>query len=52
MNSNNNNNNNNMNSKSMYNRSKIPRLNVMFNELEENKKIYDDAELDKEIVKL
>ena len=45
-------NSNNLNSKSMYNRSKIPRLNVMFNELEENKKVYDEAELDEEIVKL
>ena len=41
-----------MNSKSMYNRSKIPRLNVMFTELEENKKIYDEVELEEEVVKL
>ena len=48
---------NNLNSKSMlFNRCKIPRLQVMFDELEENKKLekndLDEAELDLEIEKL
>ena len=42
---------NNLNSKSMYNKSKIPRLNVMFSELEENKKVYDEDELEAEVMK-
>ena len=36
----------------MYNRSKIPRLQVMLDEVNENKKVYDEAELNDEIVKL
>ena len=47
---------NNLNSKSMYNRSKVPRLNVMFEEQEEGKKLeknkYEDEELDLEILRL
>ena len=41
-----------LNSKSMYNKSKIPCLNVMFSELEENKKVYDEDELEAEVMKL
>ena len=42
----------NLNSKAMYNRSKIPRLQVMLQEAQEKKKVYDEVELNEEIVKL
>ena len=42
----------NLNSKAMYNRSKIPRLQVMLEEVQENKKVYDEVDLDEEIKKL
>ena len=35
----------------MYNRSKIPRLQVMLQEAQENKKLYDEVELNEEIVR-
>ena len=42
----------NLNSKAMYNRSKIPRLQVMLQEAQEHMKVYDEVELSEEIVKL
>ena len=42
----------NLNSKAMYNRSKIPRLQVMLQEAQEHKKVYDEVELSEEIVRL